>query len=189
LTELSDTALLELIHQGTDSPALRVLFERYRPVLYRMQRRYFIPGHDDDDWEQEALLVFCTVIENFKFSRSLSFGAFYRLNLAHRVYDLIRKSHALKRQAGQSPLSLEEHGAYFADTLVDEHWIVREQLEVKETLLQLQGELSAIERVVFTGLVQGNSLGAISQQQTLPLKQVISAAHRSQIKLRRLLAE
>lgn len=186
---MSDIVLIEMIRQTTESPALPVLFDRYRPVLLRMEQRYFIPGYDRDDWEQEALLVFCQVVTKFQLSRSVNFGAFYRLNLLHRVYDLIRQSRAQKRQNCRGMVSIDANGPFFADTLVDPRWIIREQLEVKEAVGLVQKRLSAIERLVFLGLIRGASLSEIAQNARLTAAQASAAAYRSQAKLRQVLAE
>ncbi|KRN02498.1 ComX [Levilactobacillus senmaizukei DSM 21775 = NBRC 103853] len=186
---MSDIVLIEMIRRTAESPALPVLFDRYRPVLLRLRQRYFIPGYDQDDWEQEALMVFCQVVTKFQLSRSVNFGAFYRLNLMHRVYDLIRQSRAQKRQCNRGVVSIDANGPFFADTLVDPRWVIREQLEVKEAVGLVQSRLSIVERVVFLGLVRGATLTEISRQERLTTAQATAAAYRCQAKLRRVLAE
>ena len=86
-------------------------------------------------------------------------------------------------------VSIEAQSSYFADTLPDFRWALREQLEVKEAIWQLLPRLSVVERTVFVGILRGDSLELISQHQALTYKQARSAAQRSQAKLRRLLAE
>ncbi|TGD18441.1 sigma-70 family RNA polymerase sigma factor [Levilactobacillus suantsaiihabitans] len=187
--DMSDDDLIDLLRRDLDSPALLILFERYHPVLQRLQKQYFIPGFDQEDWDQEALLVLCSTVQRFKDDLSRSFGAFYRLRLRHRVFDLIRQSQALKRRLARESLSLEAEAAYFADTLPDQRWLLREQLEAKEAVYQVLPRLSAVEHSVFHGILTGQSLHAISQEQNLTVPQVQAASHRSQAKLRELLAE
>ncbi|MCF7523268.1 hypothetical protein L3X07_08010 [Levilactobacillus brevis] len=86
-------------------------------------------------------------------------------------------------------VSIEAQSSYFADTLPDFRWALREQLEVKEAIWQLSPRLSVVERTVFVGILRGDSLELISQHQALTYKQARSVAQRSQAKLRRLLAE
>lgn len=184
---MSDAQLVALIRQMPDSPALRVLFERYRPVLLRVQHRYFLPGLDADDWEQEAFLVLLAVVRQFEPQRSRSFGAFYRLNLQHRVFDLIRFTQAQKRQA--TFVSIEAHDQYFADTLADPSAHLKGHLEAQEAVIRLLPRLSTIERQVFAGLLQGHTLQHIGQTRQLRLAQVQGAMHRCRQKLRQLLHE
>lgn len=189
LTNLTDEQLLALIRESLDSPALLVLFERYRPVLCKIQNRYFIPDFDPDDWRQEALLVFCRVVQRFEVERSKSFGAFYRQALRFRVYDLIRQGQTKKRLAGQQAVSLEANRTFVSETVQDMRWALRESLEVQDAVSQLPTRLSAIEHTVFGDLLRGQSLQMISRGRRLSLPQVTSAAYRSQTKLRDLLAE
>jgi RNA polymerase sporulation-specific sigma factor len=189
VSDLSDHALIELLHQSLDSPALPVLFERYRPVLQRLQNQYFIPEFEPGDWEQEALLVMCDTVRRFDADRLRSFGAYYRLRLAHRIFDLIRQAQALKRQMTRNAMSIETEAEYIADTVPDHHWLLREQLETKEAIYQVLPRLSGIEHTVFTGLLLGQTLASISQQYQLSDQQVRGACHRGQAKLRQVLAE
>ncbi|AYM03831.1 sigma-70 family RNA polymerase sigma factor [Levilactobacillus yiduensis] len=187
--DLSDDDLIDLLRQDLDSPALLILFERYHPVLQRIQKQYFIPGFEQADWDQEALLILCSTVQRYQSGLSRSFGAFYRLRLRHRVFDLIRQSQALKRQLLRQSLSLEAEAEYFADTLPDQRWILREQLEAKEAVYQVLPRLSAVEHNVFHGLLTGQSLRTIGQEHNLTVSQVQAALHRSQAKLHELLAE
>ena len=187
MTQISDNQLIREIQTTPDSPALHQLFVRYSPVLRRLQRRYYIPGHDANDWQQEGLLVLHAAARSYRLDRSRNFGAFYRLNLTHRVYDLIRYSQAKKRHA--TTVSLEEHRTFFADTLVDPRVQVRDQLEVQEALQRVLPELSRTETVVLRGLLRGWSPTTISERCALSPTRVTAALHRGRQKLRRTLAQ
>ncbi|WP_407886992.1 sigma factor [Levilactobacillus sp. N40-8-2] len=189
MIDLSDTQLLFLIRESLDSPALLILFERYRPVLFKIQSKYFIPDHDRDDWDQEALLVFCRVVQRYEIERMKSFGAFYRRALLFRVYDLIRQSQTQKRVEDRLAVSLEANRIFISETVKDTRGVLREGLEVKDAIRQVGERLSVVERGVFNDLLQGQSLQGISRDRALSLAQVTSAAHRSQIKLRAVFAE
>ncbi|QMU07076.1 sigma-70 family RNA polymerase sigma factor [Levilactobacillus suantsaii] len=184
---LDDLQLIELIKRNDDSQAIQILFTRYRPVLARLQRQFYLPGHDADDWEQEARLVLYAGAHRFNTQRSRSFGAFYRLSLTHRVYDLIRQSQAQKRRA--RTISVEAQGSFFADTLVDHRVTVREGLELQEAVGQLLPRLSPVERTVFCALLKQATPEAISVQTGWPKERVVAALHRCRRKLRQLLAE
>ncbi|MCH5464862.1 sigma-70 family RNA polymerase sigma factor [Levilactobacillus tujiorum] len=189
MTELTDQQLLALIRQSLDSPALLVLFDRYRPVLYKLQHRYFIPGYDRDDWEQEALLVFCRVAQRFEVARQKSFGAFYRQALRFRVYDLIRRVQTKKRVDDRQAISLEANRTFISETIRDGRWCLGQRLEVQEAVIQLAPLLSPVEHAVFGALLRGRTLVTISQDQQLSFAQATRAANRSRQKLRQLMAE
>ena len=187
MTTFSDDQLIATIQRDPNSPALRLLFNRYRPVLTKLQRVYYIPGHDGDDWEQEGLLVLHGAAQKFRQHRSCNFGAFYRLNLTHRVFDLIRYSQAQKRRA--TTISLEANRTYFAETLHDTRVQLGIQLEAQEAVGRVLPGLSPTEQVVFRGLLGGLTPQAISQQEGLSMTRVSAAMHRGRQKLRRLLGE
>lgn len=189
MSELPDSMLIELLKQNLESPALAILFDRYRPVLQRVQSRYYLPDFDQSDWEQEALLVMCGTLADFDSGLAKSFGAYFRLRLVHRVFDLIRQSQAKKRQVIRQAMSIEKEADYFADTLPDQHWYLREQLEAKEAVYEVLPQLSPVEHAVFSGVLRGESWQVIAQRHCLSQQQVRSASHRSQAKLRELLAE
>lgn len=187
MSQMSDDQLIQEVQAYPDSPALRVLFERYRPILLNLQRRYYVPGHDADDWEQEALLVLHTVVQRYDQRRSRSFGAFYRLNLTHRFFDLIRYSQAKKRRA--RTVSLDQHSSYFADTLTDSRIHLRDHLETQETLHRVMATLSVTERLVMGGLLAGWTPQRICERHQLTPHQVSSAIHRGRTKLQQSFAE
>ncbi|HIW71096.1 MAG TPA: sigma-70 family RNA polymerase sigma factor [Candidatus Levilactobacillus faecigallinarum] len=187
MVKISDAQLIQQAQESPDSPALEMLFERYRPVVYRLQRHYYLPGHDADDWDQEGRLVLHTVVQQFQQSRSRNFGAFYRLNLTHRIIDLIRHSQAQKRCA--ATISLEAHGPYFAETLVDRQARLDDRLAARECLTRVLPGLSVTERLVLRGLLRGWTPETISTQHRLPLTRVNAAIHRGRRKLQRVLAE
>lgn len=187
MQQLEDLQLIELIRTQGDSGAIQELFSRYRPVMLRLKQNYYLPGHDLDDWEQEARLVLWSVASKFNGKRSSSFGAFYKLNLTHRVYDLIRQSQAKKRNAPL--LSFESNWAYFADTLVDGRTQVGESVEIRTTFRELLGQLSKTEHLVLVELLTRASPLEISRKFEWELTRVVAAQHRCRLKLRRLLTE
>lgn len=187
MEQLEDWQLIDLIRTRGDSAAVQELFGRYRPVMLRLRQQYYLPEHDLDDWEQEARLVLCAATHKFDQARSTSFGAFYKLNLKHRVYDLIRQSQAKKRHA--QVLSFDAQWAYFADTLVDPRIQVREGIELQDTLQRLLPRLSPVERAVFTALLRKATPADISAEFAWPVERVVAALHRCRQKLRQLLAE
>ena len=184
---LTDIDLIRQVQRAADSAALRQLFLRYRPVLWRVRQNYYLPGYSRADWEQEGLLALHAAVRDFQPTRSRSFGVFYRLNLTHRVVDQIRYRQAKKRNA--QTLSLEANHDFFADTLVDPQVTVRDHAEVQEALARVLPRLSAVEGVVLTGLLRGLSLATIGERHHLAPQRVTAALHRSRQKLRRSLAE
>lgn len=72
MTELTDRTLICQLQQSMDSSGLATLFDRYRPVLYRLQQTYYILGFEQDDWIQEARLVLYTAVQKFQLERTTS---------------------------------------------------------------------------------------------------------------------
>lgn len=187
MQQLADLQLIELIQTQGDSLAVQELFSRYRPVMLRLKQHYYLPGHDLDDWEQEARLVLWSVVLKFNGERSSSFGAFYKLNLTHRVYDLIRQSQAKKRNA--QLLSFESNWAYFADTLVDHRTQVGDSVALRAVFRELFEQLSKTERLVLVELLTRATPLEISRKFEWELSRVVAAQHRCRRKLRQLLME
>ena len=96
-----------------------VLFRKYHPILSKMKRRYFVPGYDEDDLDQEAGIVLLRSAKYFKKTREVSFGTYYSKNLRNRVIDLIRLNNAEKRKPAEPLKSVEENADYYSATVMD----------------------------------------------------------------------
>lgn len=112
---MMETKELILKAANGDSRALEQLFQRYRPMLKKMQQRYYLHLLDADDWDREARLVCFRAAQRYREDTRLTFGRYYQRCLLCRIYTLIRRQNAKKRQ-------------------IDRHTVPLDKLEVKQQL-------------------------------------------------------
>lgn len=90
-----------------DDLALLLLFERYKPMITAVTKRYFIRNLDENDWNQEALIVCYESAGLYDFERGTTFGTFFRLRLQNRAKNLLRFELAKRRALYASAISYE----------------------------------------------------------------------------------
>lgn len=160
------------------------LFTRNRHAAKKVARGYFIPGADQDDVEQEALIGLWEACRAFNPKLGVPFGAFAHEVMHRRVSDAITKARRLKHtmlteavRAGRDPETGER-----VDVL---DFVASHTLEPAELLVQLdelRGLVGAIlgltelERAAIVRVING--LGPDS-------KSMDNAGQRAKAKLRK----
>ena len=61
---MTDDELIELAQSGDDT-ALEVILVRYKPLVYKKSRPYYLAGGDDDDVIQEGLIGLYKAVISF----------------------------------------------------------------------------------------------------------------------------
>lgn len=76
---------------------LEELYQRYKPIVYKLQKKYYIPDMDCDDWLQEGRIIFYQSYFSFDMDRGLTLGVYFRTNLERFCCSKIRYQCAKKR--------------------------------------------------------------------------------------------
>ncbi|MFD1318441.1 RNA polymerase subunit sigma-70 [Loigolactobacillus zhaoyuanensis] len=131
-----------------NSNAFEHLFYLYRPMLKKIQQQYYLYQFDDDDWDQEARIICFRAARSYRSDTRLTFGRYYQRCLLCRIYTLLRRQNAKKRQIDRHTVSIE----------IDE---IKRRVETKGSLQSLNwslirahaddfiGQLSELEQIVF----------------------------------------
>lgn len=189
-TQLSDDKIIEMIKNGNDIP-FDIIFKRYHALSVKMTRGFYLKSFEPEDFLQEARIVFNKTIHTYDSEKGHTFGNFYKLNLKHHFYSLVRKDMAKKRIIEKHAESLEE----MLENKQGMQYILQgkeqlptiEILQVRERLVDYQATLSEFEQRVFLDFIHNEEVEAISINLNCGTVQVKNALDRCKRKLKQLL--
>ncbi len=174
LEALTDEALALLSQKGDDE-AMEFLLSKYRVLVRRKARAYFLIGADREDLVQEGMIGLFKAVRDFKEDRQSGFRAFAELCITRQIITAIKTATRQKHEPLNTyvsldrPLGFEEYELTLLDVVNRE-----EQIEDPETILihreqfsdmgsRLSGLLSTFERKVLALYIGGNSYHEIAE--------------------------
>ncbi len=188
---LSEERLIELVQRG-DNEAGNELSLRYRPLIKKCTRPYFLVGGDEEDLIQEGMMGLVTSMQTYSPDRQCSFKSYAELCIKRRILSAIKAANRFKHMPLNYRLSLdemysddEEPNAIIADaryTLTPEQQIIREE-EMQSLRTLSQSLLSSLENKVLELYLEGLSYEEIAKGIGKPVKSVDSALQRIKKKL------
>ena len=194
---LSDEELIELIHKG-DETAETLLFERYKDMVVKISRGYFIVGGDLEDLIQEGMIGLYKAINNYSPDKDASFKTFAIICIKHKIQSAIKKANANKNKLLSSAISFQNFSNGDSESLdflpveliltnsPDEKVIDKENYEkLKQTIKEC---LSVMEYTVLGLYLQGYSYKEISKNLQISSKSIDNSLTRIKAKLKKRLA-
>lgn len=193
----SDEELLRL-SAGGDESAGSELAHRYRPLIRRCTRPYYLLGGDNEDLIQEGMIGLVHSMHSFDEKGGASFRSYAELCIKRRILDAIKAAGRLKHMPLNTGLSLDEltdsestDKSSFAELSYspspEELLIEREE---KNSVHRLAGSiLSPFERKVMDCYLEGLSYEEIAQHCGKGVKSVDAALQRIRKKLSAAFAE
>lgn len=148
-----------------NSLAFKKLFTQYLPVVFKLQKQYRLKGLDDDDWQQEARIIFFKSLKTFDLQHGLTFGCFFRMNFERHVYSLLRHQGAEKRKTELISESLEARIEKVGESMAfydSYHGASSFQyIVVRDVLHGFEKILSPFERQVFRRLLAAEDINVM----------------------------
>jgi len=177
---------LVALAQGGEQAATEELIEHWRGRIRTLASRYFLPGAEGDDLQQEGMIGLIQAIRGFDDTRGGSFGAFAETCISRQMLMAVRRATRSKHQVLSDALSLEwrdADGAGIADVIdgpsrewPEQQAIAREGVAV---LARAAGErLSELEAQVLILFADGFSHAEIATQVGRSAKAVDNAIQR-----------
>lgn len=120
-----------------DGLELKKQYQTYLPVVLSLEKKYYIPGWDHEDWLQEGFVSFYQTLQTFDAGKGPTLGAYFKLNFNRRLISEVRYFNAAKRRSGQPLIPLEEAGLH--ETVADYQAL---QPFYQETFADFTGKLS-----------------------------------------------
>lgn len=195
---MSDGRLVARAAQG-DSLAFAVLLGRHGGLVRVASARYFLPGHERADVDQEAALGLYRACVDFRPERGVPFRAFADLCVRRAVLTGLTAARRAKhgplneRIALETPLAPDRDGPPLSALIAAPAELeppARVEARARlRRLCELPARLSEIERVVLARVLAGATLAdAGAGMGTNPAKVADNALTRARRKARNLLA-
>ncbi len=189
---LSDDKLIELF-RGGDEKAGSELAVRYRPLVKRCTRPYFLVGGDSEDLIQEGMIGLVSSIQTYLPGSGASFKSYAELCIKRRILSAIKAASRFKHMPLNYRLSIEamldeDGGKKLAESAGEKYTVSPEALlierEKRDSLYALARDiLSPLEKKVLSCYLEGLSYEEIASHCEKPVKSVDSALQRIRKKL------
>lgn len=184
---MTDEQLASLAKQGDYNAELE-LFNKYRNVINKFSRGYFLIGGDVEDLIQEGMIGLYKAIKNYSPDKDASFATFASLCIRRQIQSAIRNASTQKNKLLSSavPITDEDDDDYGVFSITsgdrpDEALINRQTNQ--EIFTGLKKLLSPLEFDVLKHYLAGLSYEQISQKTNLSKKSVDNALSRIKNKL------
>lgn len=186
----TDEMLAGLSRSGDESAGSE-LARRYRPLIKRCTRPYFLLGGDTEDLIQEGMIGLVSSMRSYDAEGGSSFRSYAELCIRRRILDAIKAAGRLKHMPLNSGLSLDElDGSEDGTAALNEikyspspEELVIEREQKDSLYLACRSILSPLERKVLSGYLEGLSYEEIAARCEKPVKSVDSALQRIRKKL------
>ena len=193
MSEKTDETLVLLAKQGDDE-AMAELFARYKSLVNKLSRTYFLAGGDVEDLIQEGMIGLYKAIQNYKNKKKASFKTFATICIKHQIQTAVKIANAEKNKVLSSALSIGEQSDFDDENDSSADIILPSQMpspdsqvierENQEELLSLVNEvLSLRERQVLGQYLQGYSYNEIASNLGESKKSIDNALTRIKNKL------
>ncbi len=189
----TDEELIEKMKKG-DENAENELFSRYKDLVVKISRGYFLVGGDIEDIIQEGMIGLYKAIKGFSSHKETSFKTFAILCIKHQIQTAIRRANTNRNKPLSNAVSFQSFVSntnesldylpieLVLDTTPAEKAIDRENFEkLKNTI---KNTLSEQEIKVLISYLQGFSYKEISQSLGLTQKAIDNSLTRIKNKLR-----
>lgn len=183
--EKTDEELAILVKQNDDD-AMEELFRRYKPLINKISRSYFLYGADKDDIMQEAMLGLYKACLSFN-NKVASFYTFANICIKRKILDAIKIANSQKNKMLSESLSLDYDEDESENYLNNEHSPDRKIIEnenFNELKSKIFGNLSDFELIVLKYYLQGENYVGIAQRLKKSPKSIDNALGRIRQKLR-----
>ena len=189
----TDEDLVKQIKNGNEN-AEAELFDRYKDLVVKIARGYFLVGGDLEDLIQEGMIGLYKAIKNFSPNKDASFKTFAVICIKHQIQNAIRLANTNKNKPLSTAVSFQSFNSSAAEALdllpvelvfditPAESVIDKENFENVKNLIK--STLSPQEMKVLRLYLQGFSYREISQNLSLSQKAIDNTLTRIKTKLR-----
>ncbi len=184
---MTDELLVLQAQKGDHDAELKIL-NKYRNIINKYSRGYFLIGGDIEDLIQEGMIGLYKAIKNYNPQKEASFSTFASICIKRQIQSAIRNASTQKNQILSSavPILDEENDDFgiFLITSKDrpDQKLINEQTN-EEIFAQLKKLLSALEFEVLKYYLAGLTYEQISQKTNLSKKSIDNALSRIKNKL------
>ncbi len=176
--------------QNGETEIMDYLLEKYKDLVLKISRKFFLIGGEPDDVLQEGMIGLFKAIRDYDSSKEASFYSFAELCISRQVYTAINASNRKKHAPLRDYVSLSDNPE---DLVVSNNFMRNRNPEElildKEAQYMIQYKiercLSAFERQVLQLYLRGYGYDRIAGEIDKPVKSVDNALSRIRAKLRK----
>ncbi len=194
MKNLTDEELLVKLKNGEDL-AENELFDRYKDLVVKISRGYFIVGGDIEDLVQEGMIGLYKAIKGYNGHKETSFKTFALLCIKHQIQTAIKRANTNKNKPLSSAVSLQSFTNGNSNETLDFlpmelvlDTTPAEKIIDKENYQNLKKEikkiLSPLEYEVLKFYLQGFSYKEIAKNLNITEKSIDNSLSRIKTKLR-----
>ena len=190
LKTISDEKLLRQIQSGNDD-AMECLLERYRDMVRKEARSFFLAGGDEEDLIQEGMIGLFKAVRDFQTDKEASFATFARVCIDRQIYSAIQNSNRQKHQPLNSYVSLnqeDESSPIWELSVENPESIIIDQETTEDLRKRISDYLSPMENKVLDLYLKGKGYVEIGGILNKSPKSVDNALQRIRSKIREVIS-
>lgn len=195
---LPDEDVVDRARMG-DARAAETLFARYRSLIEKQARTYFVAGADHDDVIQEGMMGLWKAIRDFNSDRLPKFAPFAELCVTRQIITAVKAATRHKHGPLNGYISLnrsldDDTGNSLIDFVADPRSVNPEQLMMERKPPHiapdlLKDELTPLELLVVSLYLDCKTYDEIAHELICGTKTVDNALQRAKKKIKRLMMD
>lgn len=183
---------LALKAQSYDEDAINTLLNKYKNLVNKISRSYFLIGGDIEDIVQEGMIGLYKAITHFSPQKNASFKTFASICIKNQIQNAIKIASSEKNRVLSTALSIADDPVFDEDeklgfeTLTDFSSIedkIVEKEKVEEILFHVKEKLSTLEKKILNLYLEGYNYNEISQMANISKKSIDNGLTRIKNKL------
>ena len=191
MIELLDEELSIKAQKGNEE-AVNTLLIRYKNLVNKISRRYFLVGSDIEDIVQEGMIGLYKAIMNFSQDKNASFKTFASTCIKHHIQNAIKVASSEKNKVLSTALSITEDPTFEKDEklgfkLFNELPSPVEKIIEKEKMQEIKDivkeALSPLEQKILALYLGGYNYNEIAQIASISKKSIDNGLSRIKNKL------
>lgn len=178
-----DIGLIQRIRKG-DAQAVELLMEKYKGLVNKLARVYFIKGGDIEDLVQEGMIALYNAVYTFNTEAKTAFTTYATSCIKNRILDFIKSSNTQKHKAlsDSVPMSVLDD-KYMSGLSPEDIAIYEEEKNYLHSVIDR--ELTPNERTVLDCFFNGMSYQDIADRLGKNTKYVDNALQKIRKKLKK----
>lgn len=188
---MTEENLISLAQQG-NGEAVNELLSKYKSIVNKISRSYFLIGGDMEDIVQEGMIGLYKAIVNFNSEKHASFKTFARTCIKHQIQSAVKTATSSKNMVLSSALSIAEQVNFEDDEeieillpsslpLPDDKVLEHERMS--ELQKSIRKALSPLENKILSLYLKGYSYKEIAEIGGLTKKSIDNGLSRIKNKL------
>ena len=191
MVELLDAELIKRFKEG-DEVAFEALLQRYRPLIKKIARSYYVRGYEEEDFHQIGAMAFHKAVLNFEEKETSTFYSYVLSCIRNKIVSQCRK-YIQKTEYAMDYEDIAKVMESSSMYTVEKSEVLEEE---KDTMLYAyRAELSKLlskddffaplERKCLEGFIEGLSYLEIAEKHGIEIKKVDNALSRIRAKIRK----